>query len=133
MSADGLTWTFHLRQDTKFHNGREVVAADFKYGWERLTDPANKSNYQTLLSMVKGYDEMTAGTAKQLSGVVATDKYTLTVTLTSPFADFPMITAMVQCSPIPKEEVDKDAAAFAEKPVGNGPFMMTEPWQHNQY
>jgi oligopeptide transport system substrate-binding protein len=132
VSADGLTWTFHLRGDSKFHNGRTVVAADFKYGWERLTDPANKSNYQTLLSMVKGYDEMTAGTAKELSGVVATDDTTLTVTLTKPFADFPLITAMVQCSPEPKEEVTKDAAAYAEKPIGNGPFMMAEPWTHNQ-
>jgi oligopeptide transport system substrate-binding protein len=132
VSADGLTWTFHLKQGTKFHNGREVVAADFKYGWERLTDPANKSNYQTLLSMVKGYDEMTAGTAKELSGVVATDNYTLTVTLNKPFADFAMIVAMVQCSPVPKEEVTKDPAAYAEKPIGNGPFMMAAAWSHNQ-
>ncbi len=132
VSSDGLTWTFHLRKDSKFHNGRTVVAADFKYGWERLTDPANKSNYQTLLSMVKGYDEMTAGTATELSGVVAKDDATLVVTLTKPFADFPLITAMVQCSPEPKEEVTKDAKAYAEKPIGNGPFMMAEPWSHNQ-
>jgi len=132
ISADGLTWTFHLKQGTKFHNGREVVAADFKYGMERLTDPANKSNYQTLLSMVKGYDEMTAGTAKELSGVVATDNSTLTVTLNAPFADFAMIVAMVQCSPVPKEEVTKDPAAYAEKPIGNGPFMMDGTWTHNQ-
>jgi hypothetical protein len=98
-SSDGLTWTFHLNQGTKFHNGREVVAADFKYGWERLTDPTNKSNYQTLLGMVKGYDEMTNSAAKELSGVVATDSYTLTVTLTSPFSVFPMICAMAQTAP----------------------------------
>jgi oligopeptide transport system substrate-binding protein len=132
VSADGLTWTFHLKKDSTFSNGRAVVAADFKYGWERLTDPAMKSNYQTLLSMVKGYDEMTAGTAKELSGVVATDPQTLTVTLAKPFADFAMITAMVQCSPVPKEEIDKDAKAYAEQPIGNGPFKMSGPWQHNQ-
>jgi ABC-type transport system substrate-binding protein len=132
-SSDGLTWTFHLNQGTKFHNGREVVAADFKYGWERLTDPTNKSNYQTLLGMVKGYDEMTNSAAKELSGVVATDSYTLTVTLTSPFSVFPMICAMAQTAPVPKEEVDKDPKAYADKPIGNGPFMLSEPWNHGQY
>ena len=132
VSSDGLTWTFHLGKDSTFSNGRGVVAADFKYGWERLTDPAMKSNYQTLLSMVKGYDEMTAGTATTLSGVTAVDDNTLQVVLTQPFADFAAVMAMVQLAPVPKEEVTKDPKAYAEMPIGNGPFKMSGPWQHNQ-
>jgi peptide/nickel transport system substrate-binding protein/oligopeptide transport system substrate-binding protein len=34
--------------------------------------------------------------------------------------------------PVPKEEVDKDPVAFKDKPIGNGPFMMAGPWQHDQ-
>ena len=33
VSEDGLTWTFILREGAKFHNGREVVAGDFKYSF----------------------------------------------------------------------------------------------------
>ena len=135
VNEDATVFTFHLKEGTKFHNGREVVAADFKYAWERLSNPVTASNYGTLLSMVEGYEDMQKeeNPATELSGVVAIDDYTLEVTLATPFADFPMVAAMVQCSPVPKEEVEADAAAYAEKPVGNGPFMVSEPWSHNQY
>src|SRR4030043_642684 len=42
-SLDGKTYTFHLRQGVKFHNGREVKAADFKYSWERACDAGTGS------------------------------------------------------------------------------------------
>jgi oligopeptide transport system substrate-binding protein len=133
-NAEGTVYTFHLKKGTKFHNGREVVAADFKYAWERLSNPANKSNYAFLLSMVKGYDEMQAETnpATELSGVKALDNYTLEVTLSSPFAEFPIMVGMWNCAPVPKEEVEKDPKAFAAMPIGNGPFKMVEPWVAGQ-
>jgi oligopeptide transport system substrate-binding protein len=132
VSADGLTWTFHLRKDSTFSNGRGVVAADFKYGWSRLSSPDIAGNYMVQFSMVKGYDEIQAKTATELSGVDATDPYTLKVTLTSPLPDFPNLTGMVMSAPLPKEEVEKDPKAYAEMPIGNGPFKMTEPWSHDQ-
>ena len=42
-SADGKTFTFHLRQDVKFHDGKPVKASDFKYSWERALNPATHS------------------------------------------------------------------------------------------
>jgi oligopeptide transport system substrate-binding protein len=131
-SADGSKWTFHLKKGTKFHNGREVTAADFKYAWERVCNPEMKSDVSYHLSAVKGFDEMQAGTAKELAGVVAKDDQTLEVTLTYPFADFEYVVGHPALSPVPKEEVEKDPKAFLEKPIGNGPFMMTEPWAHQQ-
>lgn len=38
-SADGLTYTFRLRQDVKFHNGQPMTAADVKYSFERVKSP----------------------------------------------------------------------------------------------
>ena len=43
ISQDGRTYTFYLRTDVKFHNGREVKAQDFKYSWERACNPATRS------------------------------------------------------------------------------------------
>src|SRR5205807_1204837 len=43
ISADGKTYTFHLRKGVKFHNGRELTAADVKYTYERILDPNTAS------------------------------------------------------------------------------------------
>ncbi|MCL4499521.1 MAG: ABC transporter substrate-binding protein [Chloroflexi bacterium] len=134
-NKDATIWIFHLKKGTKFHNGREVEAGDFKYAWERIAnpklDPASPISYH--LAAVKGYDEMQNGVATQLAGVVVKDKYTLEVDLAYPFADFIYVVGNPALTPVPKEEVEKDPAAFAEKPIGNGPFMMAEPWKHDQY
>jgi len=132
---DATVFTFHLKKGTKFHNGREVVAADFKYQWERLSNPANESLYGYLLSMVKGFDEMQAeeNPATELSGVKVIDDYTLEVTLAYSYAEFPYVVGFPDTAPVPKEEVEKDPAAFALMPVGNGPFKMAEPWAAGQY
>jgi oligopeptide transport system substrate-binding protein len=132
-SEDATVWTFHLKKGTTFHNGREVTAADFKYAWERLANPENESPVSYHLAAIKGFDDMQAGTSKELTGVKAVDNYTLEVTLAYPFADFINVVGHPALAPVPKEEVEKDPAAYAEMPIGNGPFQMAEPWQHDQY
>lgn len=133
-NEDATVWTFTLKKNTKFHNGREVTAADFKYAWERIanpkTDPPSDISYH--LSPIKGYDEMQEGTATELAGVRVVDNYTLEVTLQYPFADFEFVVGHPALAPVPKEEIEKDPKAFMEKPVGNGPFMMAEPWKHDE-
>jgi ABC-type transport system substrate-binding protein len=131
-NADASVWTFHLRQGSKFHNGREVVAQDFKYAFERIVDPESKSEIAYHFDPVKGVKEVQDGTTKEISGVKVIDDYTLEITLLAPWADFVYVLAHPAYVPVPKEEVDKDPAAFAEQPVGNGPFMMDGPWQHDQ-
>ncbi len=132
-NADATVWTFHLKKGTKFHNGREVVAGDFKYAWERICNPANESGISYHLSAIKGFDEMQEGTATELSGVKVVDDYTLEVTLAYGYGDFEYVVGHPCLCPIPKEEVEKDPAAYALKPIGNGPFMLSEPWVAGQY
>ncbi|MDO8880098.1 MAG: ABC transporter substrate-binding protein [Coriobacteriia bacterium] len=130
---DATVWTFYLVQGAKFHNGREVTAQDFKYAWERICTPANKSEIAYHLGVVKGYDEMQAETATELEGVKVVDDNTLEVTLNYAFADFEYVVGHPALAPVPAEAVDADPAAFADMPIGNGPFKMAEPWAHDQY
>lgn len=132
-NEDATVWTFYLVEGAKFHDGSDVTAEDFKYAWERICTPANESEVSYHLSAVEGYDAMQDETATELSGVKVVDDYTLEVTLTYGFADFEYVVGHPALAPVPQEAVEADPEAFAEKPVGNGPFMMTEPWAHDQY
>ncbi|MBN1628364.1 MAG: ABC transporter substrate-binding protein [Thermoleophilia bacterium] len=132
-NADATVWTFHLVEGAKFHDGTPVTAADFKYAWERICNPANESEISYHLSAVKGYDAMQEGTATELEGVKAIDANTLEVTLSYAFGDFEYVVGHPALAPVPKAVVEADPAAFGDKPIGNGPFMMAEPWSHDQY
>jgi oligopeptide transport system substrate-binding protein len=132
-NEDATVWTFRLKQGTKFHNGREVVAEDFKYAWERLSNPDLASNYGSFLSMVKGYQEYYDKAATEITGIKVVDDYTLEVTMGAPFGEFPYIVAFSDCSPVPKEEIEGKEEAWNLKPIGNGPFMMSEDWVAGQY
>lgn len=134
VSEDGLTYTFKLREGMKFHNGDPVDAASFKRGWERLADGkmASPSEIGYHLAPVAGYAEMAAGDADEISGLKAVDDLTFEVTLTAPMADFVAVCCHPGLSPVPQAALD-DPESFLEQPIGNGPFKLDEPWQHNQY
>jgi len=132
-NEDATVWTFKLVEGAKFHDGSEVTADDVKFAWDRICTPANKSEISYHLAVVKGYDEMQAETAQELSGVKVVDDYTLEVTLNYGFADFEFVVGHPALAPVPKEAVEADPAAFGDMPIGNGPFKMAEPWAHDQY
>ena len=71
-SADGKIWTFKLRRGVKFHNGREFVADDAKYSYERVLDPKGSSGGRGYLSAIDAME--------------VPDKYTLRVHTKQPSA-----------------------------------------------
>ena len=89
VSTDNLTYTFKLRQDVKFQDGRAVTAADFKYSWERVANPAtNSPSAATYLGDIAGVKDELAGQTNQISGVKVLDDYTLQVTIAAPESSF---------------------------------------------
>ncbi len=132
VSADGLTYTFHLRQGAKFTNGRQVVADDVVYTFNRLADPKIGTTYARalILSSIAGFADVDSGKATTLSGVKALDEKTAQITLSAPNSAFLPILTMIPASILPKEAAD-DAATFAEHPVGTGPFKV-DSWERQQ-
>ena len=132
VSADGLKYTFHLRKGVKFHNGREFVADDVKYSFNRLADPKISTTYATslIVGSIVGFDAVVAGTTKEMSGVKVIDPQTVEITLATPnsalLATFTMIPAVI----VPKEAAD-DAKKFGEAPIGTGPFKLAE-WKRQE-
>jgi oligopeptide transport system substrate-binding protein len=129
---DCTKWTFDLKTGTKFHNGEEVTSASFKRGWERVAAKDSASEVSYHLDGVKGYDEMQAGTATSMSGLDASDPATLVVSLTAPNCEFYLRTYHPVLSPVPSTAGSPTSnPGYVEQPIGNGPFMMDGPWQHN--
>ena len=131
VSDDGLTYTFKLRDGVKFHNGRVMTAADVKYSLERAVSPATQSPGGGYFGAIAGYDDVVGGKATELSGVVATDDKTVTITLTRPDATFLHLMAINFGYVVPKEEVEKAGAEWGKMPVGTGAFKVVE-WTPGQ-
>ncbi len=124
ISSDSLTLTFQLKPDVKFHNGRTIVAEDFKYSWERLLDPKLASWGSSYLASVVGASAIAAGKTSTLEGVQTRGDTTLVVHLTEP--DFTILNAMALpvTAPVPKEAVERLGKNFGQTPVGYGPFKI---------
>jgi len=130
-SPDGKTYTFHLRHGVKFHSGREVKAADFKYSWERACDPATRSSTaSTYLGDIVGAKDMLAGKAEEISGVQVIDDYTIRVTIDAPKAYFLYKLAYPTAFVVDKNNV-KSGPDWWRKPNGTGPFKLKE-WKTGQ-
>jgi peptide/nickel transport system substrate-binding protein len=112
ISPDGKTYTFHLRQGVKFHNGRELTSADVKYTYERILDPATASIAKSFFDPIDHVD--------------ATDPYTVTVVLKQPNTPFLVNTAATWAGIVTKEVVDANNGDLNKVDAGSGPFILQE-------
>lgn len=126
-SPDGTVWTFHLRDDVHFHNGRRMVAADVVYSWTRLFDPALASPGADFFGSIVGAQAVLAGAAPTVQGLAAPDDTTFVVTLSEPDPVFLSVVAMMFGAVVPKEEVEARGTEWSWHPVGTGPFSV-ESW-----
>ena len=130
-SADGKTFTFHLRQDVKFQDGRPVKASDFEYSWERALNPATNSlTAGTYLNDIVGAADILSGKATQLSGVSVLDDYTIQVTIDAPKAYFLEKMAYPTAFVVDKTNV-QSGSNWWQHPNGTGPFKLQQ-WQQDQ-
>lgn len=126
ISADGMTFTFHLRAGVKFHNGREMTADDVKYSLDRVTTPATQSPGAGFFGAIAGYDAMADGSATSLAGVTVIDPATVEIKLSRPDATFLHVMALNFASVVPKEAVEAANGDFGKMPVGTGAFKLSE-------
>ncbi len=110
------TWEFKLKKGVKFHNGEPFDANSVKFTVERIADPKNKSNWQ---SRNAGVDH-----------VEIVDPYTARIVTNGPFSML-FSGLMVDYLLPSKYYNDIGAQAFADKPVGTGPFKV-QNWKKNE-
>ena len=130
VSADGMVYTFYLRQNAVFHDGRPVTAADVIYSWERATDPALDSDTaQTYLGDIVGVAARVAGTAEGISGLRQLDDYTLEVQIDAPKLYFLAKLTMPVAFVVDEQNVQQPDWEYEAN--GTGPFRL-RAWQDDE-
>ncbi|HTR88306.1 MAG TPA: ABC transporter substrate-binding protein [Reyranella sp.] len=123
VSDDGLVYTYKLRDDAYFHNGRKMTADDIIWSYTRIMDGTKGYPGALYIRVIKGAIDVEKGTAKEISGLRKIDDFTLEMTITDRvdpgYYLFGGTTAI-----LPREEVEK--GNFAANPVGLGPFKFKE-------
>lgn len=116
VSQDGKTWTFHIRDGIKFHDGSPLTASDAKFSLERaISKDSNFGDSFTLVESIK-----------------APDASTVVVTLKKPWASFLAYVSLYTASIVPEKLVTAQGKDFWEKPVGSGPYTFVE-WVKNDH
>ena len=126
ISNDSKTYTFYLREDVEFHDGREVKADDFKFSWERACNPATGSLVAPLyLGDIIGAGDVLAGNAPEISGVTVINDYELLVELNAPLSYFLYKMTYPTAYVVDRNNVGT-GSNWWRTPNGTGPFKLAE-------
>lgn len=130
-SADGLSYTFYLRQRIHFYNEEktELTAYDVKYSFERVLSPKTLSPRNWVFQHLVGAEDFIQGKTDRVEGIQLINKYTIKLVLQKPFAPFLGLLTMPNAYIVPQKQIEKYGKDFSNHPVGTGPFML-DKWEH---
>jgi len=130
ISEDGLVYTFQLRDDISWTDGKPVTAHDFVFALQRLMDPATAANYAYLQYPIKNAEAINAGEITDLSqlGAAALDDSTLEITLENSTPYFLSALTHYTAFPVPQHVVEEKGEDWVKigNIVTNGPYTPTE-------
>ena len=138
VSPDGKEYTFIIRKNAKWSDGKPVTAQDFVYSWTRLLDPATAAEYAYQAYYIKNGEAFNTGKIKDPTqlGIKAKDDRTVVISLENPTPFFLSLVAFKNLAPVPKHVIEKfkGAAEWTKEGnmVSNGPFKLAE-WRLNKH
>ncbi|SFU72793.1 ABC transporter substrate-binding protein [Xenorhabdus koppenhoeferi] len=129
-------WTFYLREDAKWRDGKPVTAQDFVYSWRRLADPSTGSPYTSYLQYthVQNADDILNGTkAPDQLGVKALDERRFQVTLSLPVPYLIDMLSHTAMKPVRQDVVEKWGSKWTlpANYIGNGAYILKD-WVVNE-
>ncbi|NOY53035.1 MAG: ABC transporter substrate-binding protein [Deltaproteobacteria bacterium] len=113
---DPRTYRFHLRRNVSFHDGTPLTAADIRFTFESILDPATASPHRS--------------TFEKIERIETPDPWTVIFILKEPFAPFLVGLTM---GIVPARTARRLGKGFAEHPVGTGPFMLVHREEGDSY
>jgi oligopeptide transport system substrate-binding protein len=139
-SDDNINWTVTLKDGWTFHDGTPVTAQSFvdAWNWGAYGPNAALNSYFFSLVGIEGAEEVLGtdangdetitpdeATVTEMSGLEVVDDKTFNITLSAPKSDLVTALGYTVFAPLP-EVFFEDVDAFGHKPIGSGPFMVTE-------
>lgn len=126
VSPDGATYTFYLRPEARFHDGKEVTAQDVKWSLERVADPDTLSPVvDQYLSDIVGVSGKLNGAASEVSGVRVIDARTVALTIDAPKAYF--LSKLTYPTGFVLDQANVGIGDdWIREPNGTGPFRLAE-------
>ena len=125
ISADGTVYTFHLRPNARFQDGRPVLAQDVIYSWERAAAPATQSDtVLTYLGDIVGVADLHSGKAQHISGLKALDEHNLQVTIDAAKPYFLYKLTLPVAFVLDQKNI-QSGPNWYRTPNGSGPYKLT--------
>ena len=126
VSADGLKYTFYLRPNAKFHDGKPVTAEDVRWSLERATNPLTQSPVaEQYLGDIVGVKAKLKGDAATISGVRVVDELTIEITIDAPKSYFLAKLTYPTAFVLDRENVEANPRNWFRQPNGTGPFRLS--------
>lgn len=125
--AGNATYTFTLRDDIQWSDGKAVTAGDFVAAWQRLADPANDLPHRSLLANIAGYSDVQETGDPSLLDISAPDDHTLVVNLIGSCAYFlEEVCASAYTMPVRQDLLDNPQwGTDAKSTVTNGAYTLS--------
>jgi len=125
ISDDGMKYTFTLRDNAKFHDGKKITASDFLWSFNRAANPSTTSTTaEDYLGDIIGVSDVIAGKTDTISGIKMIDNKTIEINIDAPKAYFLAKLTYPVAFVLDKQNLSDPN--WIEKPNGSGPFTLDE-------
>ncbi len=133
VAADGVTWTFKLKDGLQFSDGSPITSTDVAYSMDRALQPATKSGVASFyLGLIKDADKLSNGKIKTIinDSLITPDDKTLVIKTSQKSGYFLDALAYVNSYVIPKSVLEKYGNNFVDhltEGIGvSGPWMLSK-------
>ena len=127
VSQDGKTYTFVLRDNATFHDGRKVTADDVKWSIERAASKQTASpTALTYLGDIVGMPQYFAGSAQSISGITVVDSSTIRFQIDAPKPYFLAKLSYPTAFVLDRKQVEANPRQWTRSPNGTGPYRLAE-------
>ncbi|NQW22326.1 MAG: peptide ABC transporter substrate-binding protein [SAR202 cluster bacterium] len=127
VTDNGRVYTFRIRPDATFHDGKPVTAEDVRWSLERATNPLTEApNVDQYLGDIVGVDAKLSGDALEISGVRVIDERTIEITIDQAKSYFLAKLTYPTAFVLDRENVEGNPKNWFRQPNGTGPFRLTE-------
>ena len=125
ISDDGMKYTFTLRDNAKFHDGKKITASDFLWSFNRAANPSTTSTTaEDYLGDIIGVSDVISGKTDTISGIKMIDNQTIEINIDAPKAYF--LAKLTYPAAFVLDKQNLSDPNWIEKPNGSGPFTLDE-------